>query len=38
MSLKKVKFGDKKLIKKILFIKTSYFVRFCRFRQNSCFE
>ena len=32
MSLKKIKFGDKEVDKKNLFVKTSYFNRFCRFR------
>ena len=33
MSLRKIKFGDKEVDKKrILFIKTSYSIRFCRFR------
>ena len=32
MSLKKIKFGDKEVDKKILFVKTSCFIRFCRFR------
>ena len=33
MSLKKIKFGDKEVDKKrILFVKTSYFIGFCRFR------
>ena len=32
MSLKKIKFGDKEVYKKKLFVKTSYFIRFCRFK------
>ena len=33
MSFKKIKFGDKEVDKKrILFVETSYFIRFCRFR------
>ena len=33
MSLRKIKFGDKEVDKKIiLFVKTSYFIRFCRFK------
>ena len=33
MSLKKIKFGDKEVDKKeFFFLKTSYFIRFCRFR------
>ena len=33
MSLEKIKFGDKEVDKKIiLFVKASFFIRFCRFR------
>ena len=33
MSLKKIKFGDKEVDKKeFLCVKTSYSIRFCRFR------
>ena len=33
MGLKKIKFGDKEVNKKrFLFVKTSYSIRFCRFR------
>ena len=32
MSLKKKKFGDKEVDKENLFVKTSYFIIFCRFR------
>ena len=39
MSLQKIKFGDKEVDKKEFYSsKTSYFVRFCRFEQNGCFE
>ena len=38
MSLRKIKFGNKEVNKKNLFIKTSYFIRFCRFKQSSCFK
>ena len=31
MSSQKIKFGDKEVDK-------SYFVKFCRFEQNSCFK
>ena len=38
MSSQKIKFGDKEVDKKKLFILKSYFVRFCRFEQNSYFQ
>ena len=38
MSSQKIKFGDKEIDKKEFYLsKQAIFLKFCRFKQNSCF-